>query len=215
LDNPLIGILGGTFDPVHYGHLRCATEVAEALSLDRVLLIPLANPPHREPPVASAVQRLQMLQLAVREFSRLQVDDCELRLGGMSYTVRTLEHLRNELGDVALCLMVGADAFLDLESWHQWQRLFELAHIIVMQRPGFDLEGRMPTWSLPRLAQSVAGLREQPNDRIWVQPVTPIDISASAIRQALARGESVAGKTPAAVLDYIQHHRLYERKTGN
>lgn len=177
--------------------------------LDRLLLIPLARPPHREPPVASASQRLQMLQLAIRDFSRLEVNDCELRLGGISYSVRTLEHLRQQFANVPLCLIVGADAFLDLESWHQWQRLFELAHIVVMQRPGFDLDRQMPSWSTPRLVQSADALRERPGGGIWVQPITPVDISASAIRKALASGETVEGKTPTAVLDYIKQQRLY------
>lgn len=210
----MIGILGGTFDPVHYGHLRTATEVGKALDLDRILLIPLARPPHREPPVASAEQRLQMLQLATKDFAQLEVNDCELRLGGVSYTVRTLEHLRHQFGHAVFCLIVGADAFLGLESWHQWQRLFELAHIVVMQRPGFDLGANLPSWAVPRLASSLTDLRAQTNGRIWIQPVTPIDISASTIRKALARGESIEGKMPPAVLDYIKQQRLYAQQTG-
>ena len=133
-----LGILGGTFDPIHYGHLRPAQEVLRALDLAEIRVIPAANPPHRRPPVATPEQRLRMVELAVAGVPGFTVDDREFRRGGPSYTVLTLESLRSEFGERPLCLLMGLDAFEGIETWHQWQRLPELAHFIVMTRPGWE-----------------------------------------------------------------------------
>ena len=132
----MIGIFGGTFDPIHYGHLRPASEIRRTLNLDALYLVPAANPPHRPSPVATPAQRLTMLELALTEFPELQVDDRELQRGGISYTVDTLRSYRSQYPQAALALLVGTDAFDGIETWHQWQQLPELAHIVVMQRPG-------------------------------------------------------------------------------
>ncbi len=132
----MIGLFGGTFDPIHYGHLRPLWEVKEALKFDQLRLIPSFIPPHRGKPGASAKQRLEMLRLAVADVPDYEVDERELQRGGPSYTVETLQSLRNELGDQPLCWVMGLDAFLGLASWYQWRRITELAHIVVTQRPG-------------------------------------------------------------------------------
>lgn len=207
----MIGILGGTFDPIHYGHLRPAQEVLRALGLAEVRIIPAANPPHRPPPVASAAQRLRMAELAVAEFPGLRVDDCELRRGGLSYTVLTLESLRGEFGARPLCLLLGLDAFEGIETWHRWQRLPELAHFIVMTRPGWTIpaQAALPAWTRDRVTATADDLRRDSAGRIYFQAVTPQNISATRIREAIARGESVDGLVPPPVLEYLRANRIY------
>jgi nicotinate-nucleotide adenylyltransferase len=207
----MIGILGGTFDPIHYGHLRPAQEVLRALDLAEVRIVPAANPPHRRPPLASAEQRLRMAELAVAEFPGLRVDDREIKRGGPSYTVLTLESLRVEFGARPLCLLLGMDAFEGLETWHQWQRLPELAHFVVMTRPGWSLPSAdvLPAWARGRLAHAAGDLAQASAGKIYYQTVTPQDISATRIRKAIAHSEPVDGLLPPAVLDYLRANRLY------
>lgn len=207
----MIGILGGTFDPIHYGHLRPAQEVLRALDLAEVRIIPAANPPHRGAPVATVEQRLRMAELAVTEFPGLRVDDREIKRGGLSYTVLTLESLRRELGAQPLCLLLGLDAFEGVATWHQWQRLPELAHFIVMTRPGWSLptSAALPTWARDRRARAPSDLVRTGMGKIYFQTVTPQDISATRIRDASARGAPVDGLSPPAVLDYLRANRIY------
>jgi nicotinate-nucleotide adenylyltransferase len=211
-----IGILGGTFDPIHYGHLRPAQEVLRALDLAEIRVIPAANPPHRRPPVASPEQRLRMVELAVAGVPGFTVDDRELRRGGPSYTVLTLESLRREFGERPLCLLMGLDAFEGIESWHQWQRLPELAHFIVMTRPGWELPAgeKLPSWVRDRLVREKSKLTQTSAGMIYFQAVTPQDISATRIREALARGEPVEAWLPSDVLEYIRANRVYVNR-GN
>ena len=206
-----LGILGGTFDPIHYGHLRPAQEVLRALDLAEIRVIPAANPPHRRPPVATAEQRLRMVELAVAGVPGFTVDDREFRRGGPSYTVLTLESLRREFGERPLCLLMGLDAFEGIETWHQWQRLPELAHFIVMTRPGWEFPAgeRLPPWARDRLVRETSKLAQAGAGKIYFQAVTPQDISATRIREALARGEPVEAWLPFAVLEYIRANRVY------
>src|SRR3989338_5133113 len=207
----MIGILGGTFDPIHYGHLRPALEVLHALGLSEIRLIPAANPPHRLPPVAGAAQRIKMVELAVAGVPGLRVDDREIGRGGPSYPVPTLESLRAELGDVPLCLLMGTDAFAGIETWHEWRRLPGLAHLEVMVRPGwpFPAAARLPAWARGRVGRAARELAQSSAGRIYHQAVTPQDISATRIRELIARGEPVEGQLPPAVRDYIRANRLY------
>jgi nicotinate-nucleotide adenylyltransferase len=212
---PLI-LLGGTFDPVHYGHLRVADEVRRALAPVEMRLVPAKDPPHRGEPRASAADRLRMLELGVAEFPGLGVDPRELARPGKSYSVLTLEALRGEFPRRPLALLLGADALLGLPEWHRWRELFELAHIVVATRPGAALaSGAMQPhlrheWE-QRLHADSGALRQRPAGAIVVVPVVPQPISASAIRAALARGavDEVRTLLPAAVLAYIETHRLY------
>ena len=209
-----VGILGGTFDPVHVGHLRAAIEVREALDLAEVRLIPAHVPPHRPQPVASAAHRLAMLRLAVRGVPGLAVDDRELRRQGPSYTVDTLAGLREELGHRPLCLLVGDDAFRGLPSWHRWQALFELAHVVVMQRP--PLPGTSAVMPAPlaqqvreRLADAPQALAGAPAGRILQQAIPPLDVSATRIRALLRAGHSARFLVTDGCLRYIRRHHLY------
>jgi nicotinate-nucleotide adenylyltransferase len=212
---PLV-LLGGTFDPVHYGHLRVGDEVRCALAPVEVRLVPAKDPPHRGAPGASAADRLRMLELARAEFPELVVDPQELERPGKSYTVLTLEAMRAALAARPLALLVGADAFLGLPSWHRWREVFALAHVVVATRPGSALAGATMDPQLrqeweQRRTQDAGALRSRPAGSILPITVVPQPISATAIRAALARGaiDEVRGLLPAAVLAYIETHRLY------
>lgn len=207
-----IGILGGTFDPVHYGHLRPALELLEGLALGEVRLLPCGVPPHRSTPVATPSQRRAMLELALEEQTGLRLDTRELERPGPSYMVDTLSSLREELPDTPLCLLLGSDAFLGLTGWHRWQELTGLAHLVVMHRPGWTFAAADAT-----LAQLLAGHRvdshaalvAHPAGAILLQPVTQLDISATAIRAQIAAGRSPRYLLPDAVWGYIRAQGLY------
>jgi len=215
--NAPIGVLGGTFDPIHYGHLRLAEEVGETLRLEEVRFIPSGTPPHRSAPAVPAEHRLAMTQLAAAGNPRFKVDEREVRRAGPGYTYDTLKALRAELGDARpLALLLGADAFLEFATWHRWREIFGLAHIAVAHRPGFPLEqwsGHMPLplareYSARRMQQPLA-VHLSPAGGIVVVPFTALDISATAIRDMLRAGASPRYLLPGAVLDYIRTHRLY------
>lgn len=208
---PAIGVFGGTFDPIHFGHLRPALEVGETLGLQQVRMLPSANPPHRSSPSAPAVHRLAMLERAVAGQPLLCADDCELRREGPSYMVDTLRHFRSVHPDSPLVLVVGQDAANGLDSWHRWRDLFELAHIVVMLRPGQaanygDELGRMID---RRAAPSAGELHHRPAGLTFSLPVSQLDISATEIRALVGAGRSIAYLTPPAVAGYIAHHGLY------
>ena len=212
-----LAILGGTFDPVHYGHLRLADDARRALGLPEVRLVPAGDPPHRAGPAASAEDRLAMLRLAVTEFPGLTVDAREIERAGRSYTVLTLEELRRENGARPLLLLLGADAFRLLPTWHRWRELFALAHIVVVARPGSPLEQDLPhelaaEWN-KRLTTDKRVLSSTPAGAIYVAHVSPHAISASVIRAQLAPGPKgqteVSGLLPPSVLAYIHQRHLY------
>jgi nicotinate-nucleotide adenylyltransferase len=212
-----IGVLGGTFDPVHYGHLRLAEELGETLKLGEVRLIPVGTPPHRVTPHVAAEHRLEMVRIAVAGNPRLTVDERELRRAGPGYTYDTLAGLRAELGAARpLVLIVGADAFLEFASWHRWREVFGLAHIAVAHRPGFPAERwgeRMPQPLAreyeSRLMRQPLATHLQPAGGIVVVPFTALDISATAIRDRIKAGTSPRYLLPSSVLDYIRKHQLY------
>jgi len=212
-----LGLLGGTFDPVHYGHLRLADDVRQALGLAEVRLLPAGDPPHRGQPHASATDRLAMLDLGCQEFSTLTIDPRETLRTGKSYTVLSLEELRSEDSVRPLLWIIGADSLLGLPQWHRWRELFGLAHLVVAERPGVTLDRAIPEALDPewhaRLVVDPARLRRTPSGSIYRQRVSPQPISASAIRAAVMRGPegiaAVRGLLPDSVLAYIDHHGLY------
>lgn len=212
-----IGLLGGTFNPVHIAHLRGALEVAEQLALDELRLIPSARPPHREAPQVSAEQRLAMVRLAVGGEPRLTVDDRELLRKKPSFTYDTLESLRGELAaDDQLFLLLGWDAFCGLPTWHRWQELLQHCHILVLQRPDADCEAPEALRDLlaARSVSDPQGL-VGPSGHIAFVWQTPLAVSATQIRQLLAEGRSVRFLLPDAVLAYIQTHGLYRGQTDS
>ena len=186
-----LAILGGTFDPVHIGHLCVAWEASELLDAE-VHLMPASVPPHRPPPIASVDQRVAMLRAALAGQDRLQLDLRELERAGPSYSVDTLEALRAEHGDRPLVLLMGADAFAGLLTWHRWQRLFDLAHLGVFARPGFqsDWPAELNACVQGRLATPHDSWRQQPAGRVLPLEVTPLEVSATRIRSLLAQGRS-------------------------
>ncbi len=210
-----IGLFGGTFDPVHFGHLRLAEESMAHLGLGSVRWIPAGQPPHRGTPQVTAIQRLEMVRRSTAGNARFSVDPAEVEAAAPSYTVHTLERLRRELGETQpLVLLVGADAFAGLASWHRWRDIFALAHVAISHRPGFPVE----TASLPhelatefndRRLDDVAGLRAAPGGGVVTFAMTQLAISATQIRKLLANGLSARYLLPDTVLDYIQTHSLY------
>lgn len=209
-----VGVLGGTFNPVHLGHLRSAVEVLERLQLASLRLMPCAVPPHREAPECSAQDRAAMVDLALRDEPRLQCDRRELERSGPSYTVDSLAEIRGELGPQrSLCLILGFDALLHLDSWHRWQDLLGLAHIVVIARPSWELpqQGVIADWLKQHRSTDRASLRSAPNGCVLVEELRPLDISSTEIRALLAAGRSVRYLLPEPVLSYIEHHQLYQR----
>ncbi len=211
--SPLVGVFGGTFNPVHYGHLRSALELAERLQLEELRLMPSAQPPHRDVVQCSAAHRAAMLELAVAGESRLTCDARELQRSGKSYTIDSLIELRAELDvDTGLCMVLGCDAVLDIVSWHRWQELLDWAHIIVIARPGWHLPptGAIAQWLHEHRLDDRSMLRRRPAGGIVIEELRPLDISSTEIRELLAAGRSARYLMPQSVLDYIQTHKLYQ-----
>jgi nicotinate-nucleotide adenylyltransferase len=212
-----IGIFGGTFDPIHYGHLRLAEEMAEGAKLVEVRFIPSGTPPHRTQPGADPAHRVAMARLAIEDNPRFAVDDRETKRPGPGYTYDTLVDLRQQLGpSQPIALLLGADAFLDLATWHRWRELFGLAHILVAYRPGFPIDtwqARMPEplahEYAARLMQQPLAVHLAPAGGIAAVSMTGLDISATFVRQALRGGSSVRYLLPDSVLAYIRSHGLY------
>jgi nicotinate-nucleotide adenylyltransferase len=216
-----IGILGGTFDPIHFGHLRLAEEMLELANLRQILFIPTGTPPHRDSPQVSAQHRSAMVRLAIADQTAFVLDDREvvLKAGRTTpcYTVDTLRELRAEFGAAQpLCLLMGGDAFLQLHTWHEWEQLFELAHIVVGYRPGFTLVERIHT-ATPALRRhyqqrlcAADALSQQPAGGIAELAIPKLEISATLIRSRVAENRSIRYLLPSAVTDYIHQHHLYK-----
>ncbi len=204
----MIGILGGTFDPIHFGHLRTALEVAEHFGIPDMRLIPGNVPPHRPQPTASSEQRLAMLQAALEHEPCLQADDRELRRGGYSYSFDTLATIRHEAGkECPILFVLGFDAFQHFQSWYRWDEILQLAHLVVVHRPRYSLppEG----WYAEFLSENSGELRNQSAGRIYSLAVTALDISATDLRSRLKAGKNPRYLLPDTVLGYIQRHQLY------
>ncbi len=216
MSNKAIGILGGTFDPIHFGHLRLAEEMLELADLKQIRFIPAGTPPNRDAPQVSAQHRSTMVRLAIADQPAFVLDDREVDRTTPCYTVDTLRELRAELGAAQpLCLLMGGDAFLQLHTWHEWEQLFELAHIVVGYRPGFTLEERInsATTKLRRHYQqrlcAVAALSQQPSGGVVELAIPKLEISATLIRSRVAEDRSIRYLLPNAVADYIHQHHLY------
>ena len=206
-------MLGGTFDPVHNGHLRTALEVLERLSLDRLLLVPVNTPALRSAARASPAQRLAMLGIATRDEARLVVDDREIRRGGVSYSIDTLRAIRHEIGDTdSLCMVLGEDAYAGLERWKDWRQLLDYAHIVVLTRPGETPapHGALAAWTEEHLALDPAhALARASRGSILRLELTQLAISSTQVRALLAEGRSPRYLLPDGVLEYIRNHRIY------
>ncbi len=207
-----VGVFGGTFDPVHYGHLRSALELCERLNLDQLRLMPSAIPPHRKLPGRSAVQRAAMVELAVRAEPHLICDTRELHRAGPSYTIDSLAELREEVGNrVSLCLVMGCDALLEINTWHRWKEILSLANIVVIARPGWQMpeSGQIAQWVRENTLNTAQSLGETVAGGIYVEQLRPLDISSTEIRNILAAGNSARYLMPESVLGYIEEQGLY------
>ena len=207
-----IGLFGGTFDPVHIGHLRTALELKNALHLAEMRLIPSARPPHRTQPETSVEHRLAMLKLGVDSEPGLVADDRELLRKGPSYTLDTLAEIRAEVGpDITLCLCIGMDSLINLNQWHRWRELTNYAHIVTAARPGWHLpkEGEVLTFARNHRAHEAAELQAMPAGKLLIVEMTMLPISATGIRQALQRGESIRYLVPDGIINYINQNQLY------
>jgi nicotinate-nucleotide adenylyltransferase len=213
-----IGVFGGTFDPIHYGHLRTAFEMLQALRFGEVRFIPCGDPPHRGTTFANAEQRLEMVQVAVAGQPGFVLDDRELRRAGPSYSIDTLNGLREEFPRHSLGLIVGMDAFLNLHRWHRWSEILDVAHIVVAHRPGWRAPDMGPLGDLLNDAGThrVSDLHDQPHGRVHIHAVTQLEISSTEIRDLVAAGRDPRFLMPDAVRDSIAASACYGKlETGD
>jgi nicotinate-nucleotide adenylyltransferase len=212
---PAIGILGGTFDPIHLGHLRLAEEVADALRLAQVRFIPCGTPPHRSAPRSSAEHRVAMIRLAIANNPRFALDERELQRAGPSYTFETISAVRTEVGAaVPLVLIMGADAFIKFDTWHRWREIFDLAHIAVAHRPGSrltDMSALITAQYQQRRMNALDGA-DTAAGHLFEVPITALDISATRIRATIAGHRSARYLLPAEVYSYIECNALFSKE---
>lgn len=206
-----IGIYGGTFDPIHWGHINAANQVQQKLGFDEVRMVLSARPPHRTQPIVSASDRFSLLGLALQDQPTLYADDCELKRSGPSYMVDTLLHYRKQAPESSIALILGMEAFNGLMSWHRWQDIIELAHIVITDRAGFNnqLETKLATYVEPFISTDKTQLKLLTHGKIYSQPVEPLAISATQLRQLLKNNEPVSQWVPDASLAEIQRHGFY------
>ena len=212
-----LGLFGGTFDPIHFGHLRLATEVAEAFRLEQVIFLPAGLPYHRGRSAhATNDQRLTMVKLATARDARFDVDDRELRREGPTYTYDTLVEIRKERGpDTPLVFLTGSDAFAKIDTWHRWTELFELAHFVIAIRAGDEAwqskgPGTFPKEAWPRITLNQREMLSAPSGKIMTFFMTSIAISSTAVRTLAGEGASIRYLTPDPVVEFVRSHDLYK-----
>jgi len=206
-----IGLFGGTFDPIHYGHLRTAFELLQALKLAQVRFLPTGNPPHREEPLAASELRLEMVRAAVAGQAGFTVDDREIRRGGVSYSIDTLTELRREYPERSLCLLLGMDAFLGMPTWHRWSEIVQLCHVVVAHRPGWraPITGPLGEVMVDHGTGSVRDLHTSAAGRIYVRAVTQLEIASTDLRALIMSGQDLRYLVPDAVRDLIARSGCY------
>lgn len=209
-----LGLFGGTFDPIHLGHLRTAYELLRALRLQELRFLPTGNPPHRDHTTADAEQRLALVRAAVADQPGFTVDDREVRRQGPSYSVDTLTELRAEFPARPLCLLLGMDAFLGLPHWHRWREIFDLAHVVVAHRPGWKAptQGPLGEVMVDRGTGAVRDLHEAPAGRIFVHAVTQLEISSTELRQLIGAGGDPRYLVPDSVRVLLAQLQCYARR---
>ncbi len=204
-------ILGGTFNPVHFGHLRMAQEMLNQFFEAKVSLMPSAFPPHRDKPSATPEQRIEMLQLALKNSEGIEIDARELERDEPSYSVVTLKNLRKEVGESSLIFLMGTDAFAKLNQWYQWRNLLELTNILVIERPNndFPVDGEVADYYAQHQVEDATELAQHSHGKIGRFTMPLLDISSTKIRQQIKCGKSPRFLLPNAILDYIETHQLY------
>ncbi|MBS0300068.1 MAG: nicotinate-nucleotide adenylyltransferase [Proteobacteria bacterium] len=217
---PLVGIYGGTFDPIHYGHLRIAEELLDSIGLKRMIFVPSGAPRLRAAPAASRGHRAAMVRLAIQDNNRFTLDEREINRPGISTTVQSLREYQHELGNkAALCFVLGIDAFVKINQWSEWRELFNLCHLIMVARPGFvsigdekNLPAEIREEYSSRCVTSTSDLVWQSSGFIYTAHTSLLEISASQIRSLISAGKSIRYLLPESVAEYIKSNRLY---TGN
>ena len=208
-----VALFGGTFNPVHIGHLRIAIELAELLQVDSLRMVPCALPPHRQSPSVSAEHRLSMLRAGIANHNKLVADDIELRREGPSYTIDTLRAVRQQIGpDRPLYLCIGLDVLATLDTWRDWQQLTDFCHLIISSRPGCQLPttGALAEWVKKHRCDDLQQLKLLSTGKLHLCDLTMLAVSSTSIRDKVKRGEAIDYLTPAAVVNYIQQHHLYD-----
>ena len=206
-----IGIFGGTFDPIHYGHLRTAFEMLQALRFGELRFVPSGDPPHRGQTYAPASLRLEMVRAATANEPRFVVDDCEVRRQGPSYTVDTLAAMREEQPEAPMGLILGMDAFLGLADWHRWNEILDHAHIVVAHRPGWRAPdiGAIGELISEHGTHRIDDLHEQRDNLIYIHAVTQLEISSTEIRDLVGAGRDPRFLMPDVVRDIITESKCY------
>jgi len=211
----MIGVYGGTFDPIHFGHLRPAMEILQAFGLSQIRFIPCGVPPHRDAPYATPEQRVAMLECAIEGVPEFVCDPREIQRGGPSYMIDTLRSLQATVGDEACCLILGMDAFAAFHTWHQWRDILGYCNLLVMQRPEFEAEKVISAAQLIELVQQVRVMdvmkfiQEAPG-KLMFYPVTQLDISSSRIRELIAQRRSLRYLMPDRVIALIEEQGIYQ-----
>jgi len=215
--SPLVGIFGGTFDPIHYGHLRIAEEILETVGLQKMYFVPAGIPRLRHSPVASPQHRVEIVRLAIQKNPDFVLDGREIYRDGVSYSIDTVREFKQEFGEeIRLCLVLGADAFIKLPEWNNWKELFNLCHFIVSTRPGYTftlikelLSKELREECSQRWVSNTESLRKDTSGLIFIASTTMLDISATSIRAHIAAGRSVRHLVPSVTVNYISENKLY------
>ena len=213
----LVGIFGGTFDPIHYGHLRVAEEIVETVGLQKMYFVPAGMPRLRYSPVASSQHRVEIVRLAIQKNPDFVLDEREIYRDGVSYSIDTVREFKQEFGEeVRLCFILGADAFIKLPEWNNWKELFNLCHFIVSSRPGYSLtlikellSKELREECSQRWVSNTESLRKDTSGLIFISSTTMLDISATSIRAHIAVGRSVRHLVPSVTVNYISENKLY------
>ncbi len=211
LEKP-IGILGGTFDPIHLGHISIAHHILKQLKPHKILFIPCYQPVHRKKPIASPQQRLKMVKLALEDYKSLEADDREIQRQNTSYTLDTLQSLRQDFPNTPLCLIIGFDEFVNLTTWHAWEKLTDYAHLIIINRPNIapHLLPLIKKLLKKNETKDLSLLHNTLNGKIYRMEIQPINISATTIRKQLENNQCPKNVLPEKVYEYIKMHQLYK-----
>ncbi len=213
VSNMSVALLGGTFNPIHFGHLNLANCLVDYLHVESVRMIPCAIPPHRETPSVSAEQRLAMLQLAIDDHPLLTSDDLELRKSTPSYSIETVQQIRQQVGEeTPLFFCIGMDSLLTIDSWHHWQQLLDYCHLAICPRPGYKLpiKGHLAEWIEQNLCDDIARVKTLAQGCLHLCKIPLKDISSTAIRDSIKCAQSIDHLTPKSVVNFITKHSLYE-----
>lgn len=213
VSNMSVALLGGTFNPIHFGHLNLANCLVDYLHVESVRMIPCAIPPHRETPSVSAEQRLAMLQLAIDDHPLLTSDDLELRKSTPSYSIETVQQIRQQVGEeTPLFFCIGMDSLLTIDSWHHWQQLLDYCHLAICPRPGYKLpiKGHLAEWIEQNLCDDIERVKTLAQGCLHLCKIPLKDISSTAIRDSIKCAQSIDHLTPKSVVNFITKHSLYE-----